>query len=303
MIIKGSWSEIVVAPVEIWNIQQLRHLECHQIHVPDPPRTSECILESLQTLKTSVNLRLREEVIPNIKKLHLLYDRELPGYDDSLFECFRSFIRFTKLETLKLRIKRGKKSTKLTNMLTLPSSLNKLSLRNCRLNWEDLTMIGIGSLPQLEVLRLEIHPDKDMAEWSSIEGEFKHLKFLKIDSCKLAGWNAEKAHFPALKNLVLSDVGELMEIPEGIGEIPTLKHICVDSCRNSVAISAVRIKEELLTSYGITDPQIQVIIRMRDFKVFKGLLEKDKLTVPKEIQLEVYEEKRVTRRIDNTQMQ
>lgn len=40
----------------------------------------------------------------------------------------------------------------------------------------------------------------------------------------------------------------------------------MDSCRNYVAISVVKIKDELFTSYDFTDPQIQIIMKMRDLR-------------------------------------
>ncbi|XP_057774782.1 putative late blight resistance protein homolog R1C-3 [Salvia miltiorrhiza] len=132
-------ARVVVAPIEIWKMRQLRHVKCSQIYVPDPPPRSNGLLmmDNLQTLTRAVNLRLSEKVckiIPNIKKLHIDYDTSLKGYDDSLIECLCNLDCLHKLESLKLSIKVGRWPTQdqeLHKMMRFPVSLNKLSLRSC----------------------------------------------------------------------------------------------------------------------------------------------------------------------------
>lgn len=126
--------------------------------------------------------------------------------------------------------------------LKMLSLLRKLTLLNCKLHWEDLTIIG--RLLHLQVLKLF---DNSVVgtEWSPIEGEFLRLKVLRICSCPdLVYWNAESSHFPVLEQLVLVRLLKLDEIPSGIGEISTLEHICADNCSVSGAVSAVKILEE-----------------------------------------------------------
>ncbi|GFQ05991.1 late blight resistance protein r1-a [Phtheirospermum japonicum] len=125
--------------------------------------------------------------------------------------------------------------------LKFPSSLKKLILEGSRLQWEDMTMIG--SLPYLEVLKLEFG-SVNGPEWKPVEGEFIRLKMLKIHCVDLIYWNADNFHFPVLEELVLGSMSELEEIPLGIGEIPTLKLICLYYCSESSVISAMRIVEE-----------------------------------------------------------
>lgn len=137
LIIDIQHSKAVVAPTEIWKMRQLRHVECGLIYVPDPclseGQDGFLMLENLQTLKTAVNFRLCLEVckiIPNIKKMHLLYDHSLKGYDDSLIECLSNLNGLQTLEPLKLRIKGSKNAvadTKVNKILTFPNSLNKLA--------------------------------------------------------------------------------------------------------------------------------------------------------------------------------
>ncbi|XP_057775859.1 putative late blight resistance protein homolog R1A-4 isoform X2 [Salvia miltiorrhiza] len=148
----------VVAPIEIWKMRNLRHIKCNQIYVPQPDGQDDLlILENFLTLGNALNFRLSEDVckiIPNIKILHLLYDGKLRGYDDSLKGCLCNLDRLHKLESLKVRCDSGWWDYKLNEILTFPSSLNKLTLNCFQFDWEDLTTIG--SLPLLEVLQIVV---------------------------------------------------------------------------------------------------------------------------------------------------
>lgn len=251
LIFKRLASTIVV-PIEIWGMQQLRHVECSGIYLPHPCSSDGevdfLILENFQTLKTAVNLKLSEEVcrlIPNIKKLNVVYDHDLHGYDVSSIECLRNLDCLHKLESLSLCIKSFRYGCLLDFKLTLPRSLHKLRLSDCRLKWEDLIMIG--SLPQLEVLKLgQDSVTGGEPHWSPVPGQFLRLKFLEMSHVYLKYWDADFSHFPVLEKLVLSHLWELEEIPGGIFEIPTLQLIRLEKCSMSAAILAIKIKHEQL---------------------------------------------------------
>ncbi|XP_057775421.1 putative late blight resistance protein homolog R1A-3 [Salvia miltiorrhiza] len=275
---------LVVAPIEIWKMRQLRHIECGGICLPHPNGQDELlILENLQTLGNAVNLRLSEDVcniIPNIKILHLQYNDGLRGYDDSLMECLCNLDRLHKLESLKLRgdIRWRNMYFKLNEVLTFPNSLNKLILRGFEFEWDDLTIIG--SLPLLEVL--VVRGNWVMAEtrtWSPVVGQFQRLKFLKIYNCFLRCWNADSCHFPNLEKLILHTLNELEEIPWGIAKIPTLKLIHVKCCSNSAAISALKIKDYQLEYQGNDDLQIQIHVSSAKLESFMAMVETEGLTL------------------------
>ncbi|XP_057775422.1 putative late blight resistance protein homolog R1B-17 [Salvia miltiorrhiza] len=123
----------VVAPIEIWKMRQLRHIQCYEIYLPHPDRQDDLlILENFHTLGKAVNLRLSEDVckiIPNIKILHLDYDHELEGYDASLRECFHNLGQLHKLESLKLYCNiLWEMDYRMNEIFAFPNSLNKLSL-------------------------------------------------------------------------------------------------------------------------------------------------------------------------------
>ncbi|XP_057775446.1 putative late blight resistance protein homolog R1B-8 [Salvia miltiorrhiza] len=283
LIIKSSLSSLnpsrVVAPIEIWKMRRLRHIQCPEIYLPQPDGQDE--LENLQTLGNAVNLRLSEDlcnISPNIKILHLVYDRKLQGWDDSLMECLCNLDRLHKLESLKLEagFRWRRMYSKLNEIVSFPRWLNKLRLSNFIFEWDDLTMIG--SLPTLEVL--EVENNWNCSTWSPVDGQFQRLKFLKIEGSNLRCWNADSCHFPILENLLLVDLYELEEIPWGIGEIPTLKLIHLHLCSNSAAISAIKIKDEQL-QYQENDDDLQIQIRVSSAKLesFMAVVETKGLTL------------------------
>lgn len=196
LIIRGYFRApmIVVAPVEIWKMRQLRHVICSKMHFPHPHLSNaQDYMENLQTLTAAVNLRLSGEVckiIPNIKELHLIYDLELQGYDDSLIECLRNLDGLHRLVSLDIKIEGTRwptpwlfGNTELNKKLTFPTSLEELYLSYCHIGWEDLSKIG--SLPHLEALVLEMYAVMVGNKWSPNHGEFRRLKFFKIASCNL----------------------------------------------------------------------------------------------------------------------
>ncbi|XP_047949026.1 putative late blight resistance protein homolog R1B-14 [Salvia hispanica] len=95
----------------------------------------------------------------------------------------------------------------------------ELSSQGGKFPWEDMSIIG--SLPNLQVLKLI---DQTFGEtWETADGEFPQLRYLLIERSGLQHWITESSHFPRLKCLVLRFCQDLREIPQGIGEIPTLE--------------------------------------------------------------------------------
>ncbi|XP_057780132.1 putative late blight resistance protein homolog R1A-10 [Salvia miltiorrhiza] len=252
-------AKLVVAPIEIWSLSQLRHVECKRIYLPHPPPSpNDCVvMGNLQTLIKAVNLRLSEEVckrIPNTNKLHLIYNDKLEGYDDCLFDHLHNLGSLHKLQSLELVSTSANSSCNADRLkCAFPVSLKKLSLKNCSLDWNDLTIIG--SAPQLEALKLDNSVKGQ--NWSLVNGEFLRLRFLSIIQCDLRCWDADSSHFPVLEKLRLEGLMHLEEIPLDIGEIPTLEIISVVECSESAGICAKKIKEEQ-ESLGNEGLQVQI---------------------------------------------
>ncbi|KAL7115260.1 hypothetical protein ACP275_04G173300 [Erythranthe tilingii] len=277
LVITESFEQFV-APSEIWEMTQLRHLEIKEIFLPDPPPSSDgqdaFVLRNLQTLLKVVNLKLSEKVckrIPNVKKLKMKYDDF--SCSPSCDYCLNNLNRLKKLESLSCYFREMPKGGDFLQNITFPSSLKKLVLSNTNLHWEDLTMIG--SLPNLEILKLE-DDSVSGSEWNPIEGEFVQLKFLKISMCSdLIYWNADNSHFPVLKKLVLEGLSKLDEIPLDVGEIATLELISLDKCSESAAISTMRILEEQ-ENLGNEGLHVRVkFLKKAELEAFKEKVELD----------------------------
>lgn len=260
LILRGSCYRIH-APSEIWDLQQLRHLELDEIYLPDPHVRDQkdefdIALPNLQTLLKVVNFKWSERAcnnIPNITKLHVIYD----DFSDRLHEyCLYNIGRLQKLESLNCSFGKLPDRDDVLHSLKLPSSLKKLCLTKCQLHWEDLKLIGW--LPHLEVLKLGLGSVIG-DEWNPVDGQFLRLKYLKIHYTNLKHWNVESSHFPVLESLVLDQFFELDEIPSSIGHIQTLKVISLDYCKGSAAISAIDILEEQ-ESFGKEGLQVRVLL-------------------------------------------
>ncbi|KAI3455561.1 hypothetical protein Pfo_012224 [Paulownia fortunei] len=264
LIVVGIMEEIV-APSEIWELSQLRHLKFHGVVLLEPPsgrmegQDDLLVLENLQTLLTIKSFKCTKEVIkriPNIKKLRLIYDDLSMECDQGSRYCLNNLGCLHKLESLGcffLKNHRPNQSDLLRGLAFL-HSLKKLTLCGSYLHWDDMTKIGL--LPHLEVLKLLFQAITG-PNWNPVEGEFLRLKFLLIQCCDdLVHWTADSIHFPCLEQLVLQHMYSLEEIPSGIGDIATLRLIQLDYCSNSLVDSALAILEEQ-QSLGNEDLQVQ----------------------------------------------
>ncbi|XP_057775513.1 putative late blight resistance protein homolog R1A-10 [Salvia miltiorrhiza] len=239
----------ITAPIEIWKLHQLRHLEfvIDELILPDPP-SEMVIMENLQTLKGVMNLYLNEDVvqrIPNVKKLHVIYKykglskvkQTERANSFSYLECL------SKLENLLCRFHYG--CDEYLQRLTFPHSLKKLNLFLYYHAELEEILEKIGWLPLLHKLVLDGGTFKT-GKWDTIEGQFQSLKLLQLNFCQgLKSWTmAESSHFRVLQELRLRSLDELEEIPSEVGEIQTLKSIYLEDCSESAVESAKKIVEE-----------------------------------------------------------
>ncbi|KAL7153239.1 hypothetical protein ABFS83_04G153400 [Erythranthe nasuta] len=237
----------IEAPPEIWEMRQLRHVTIWGLHLHDPPSQSRgqqedvFALQNLQTLRSVINFVWSEEAckrVVNVRKLSIYYDDDSKWSikDYSLYTIGKYLHKLERLQLLSFR------SDNVLQKLTFPSSLKKLHLRNCKIHLEGLTVIG--SLPNLEVLKLSRLSARESAVWNPVEGEFLRLKFLLIFDINLVKWNADNSHFPVLEKLFLVALGKLEEIPLDIGEIPTLGLIQVNYCSEPAATMKIAEEQE-----------------------------------------------------------
>ncbi|KAL8053662.1 hypothetical protein ABFX02_05G087300 [Erythranthe guttata] len=259
LIVNGNWG--VVAPCEIWNMTQLKHVHFDRLELPDPPiggKDDEFVLGNLQTLTHIRNFKCGEEVvkrIPNINKLQIFYFKEPQGYLSYIVD---NIGHLHKLESLRFSLYSLKKPSvnDLVQNIILPNSLMKLTLHRTCLKWEDMKT-KIGLLPNLQVLKLKEYSFVG-TEWETVEGQFRNLKFLLIYMCSdLEWWTTGSNHFPRLEHLHLQLLDKLKEIPSCIGEISTLQSIQLIWCSKSAVISAKEILKEQ-QDFGNVGLRVQV---------------------------------------------
>ncbi|KAK4433092.1 putative late blight resistance proteinR1B-12 [Sesamum alatum] len=199
------------------------------------------LLRILDALKVTV----KEFPAEVLELFHLMY-LAFSHREDRLnweFYCHYNLVHLHQLGKLKISMGTWYWETRvpLWEKLAFPMMLKKLTLVGFVLSQQD--MATVCSLPNLHVLKL-INCSFGDCNWETSEGEFPQLKFLKIGRTNLKHWVTESSHFPSLERLVLHDCDELGEIPDVIGEIPTLELIEVKRWDKSLVDSAKRIKRE-----------------------------------------------------------
>ncbi|XP_073145115.1 putative late blight resistance protein homolog R1A-3 [Henckelia pumila] len=240
-------------PMEIWKMQHLRHVEIANACFLDPVGAQFDIdeklanLSFLHTLAGIMNLRFNENMWKRIRNVEKLVVSYVPSVflGEGWAEChFENMLNLHHLKTLKFRIYPSaffiSSFPALKLKLAFPQTLKMLTLSGCAMAWHDLTVVG--SLPHLEVLKLRDHACWG-PEWEPNEGEFCRLKHLVLEGTNLKHWKADNESFPHLERLILRMCYELVEIPCGMGESPTLTVIELFDCKDSAVTSARQILE------------------------------------------------------------
>ncbi|KAI3516829.1 hypothetical protein L1887_15903 [Cichorium endivia] len=132
--------------------------------------------------------------------------------------------------------------TKTCNPLLFPEKLQKLTLSNTGLDWEEIWTFAW--LPNLEVLKLRF--DACIGEkWKTSDNTvFRKLKVLKMHDLDLRQWVSSSNNFPRLQCLVVRRCLNLVSIPSGLGKILTLDMIEVSGCSSFAQSSALEIQKE-----------------------------------------------------------
>ncbi|KAL0298524.1 UNVERIFIED_CONTAM: putative late blight resistance proteinR1A-10 [Sesamum radiatum] len=251
-----TYSIRVRFPLEIWRMTQLRHLVLSMSDPFPKPSAGTFVLKNLQTLAIVRNFKCTKSIvqmIPNLRKLGIFYE----GYGIKWREYhLHNLVDLHQLENLKIWVEdRRREPFPLWEKLAFPMMLKKLTLIGCLFRWEDMT--AVGSLQNLEVMKLT-SCSFEGCKWETTEGEFPRLKFLKIRSTNLQHWVTDGSHFPSLEHLKLFSCKRLGEIPDVLGEIPTLQIIEVNRSDRSLVKSAKQIKEEQ-QSFGNDSLEVRIV--------------------------------------------
>ncbi|KAJ9552087.1 hypothetical protein OSB04_016132 [Centaurea solstitialis] len=242
LILKENYSGFMKLPENIAKMINLRHLWVEMIiSIPDVRNpTNSHVFFNLQTI-SMLQLHGRAESllkrIPNVRKLGCAV------YGDHKDDVFPNFVLLDRLETLKvIQPEVQQVESSLSKMLiSFPVTLKKLTLSGCRLPWSGMSKIQW--LPNLEVLKL-LNYAFEGPSWDTGEGQFRQLKFLKLQNLDIQQWDADSGNFPCLKRLVLLECYHLKGIPDEVGDIPTLEMIDIDKRNHALVKSANRIREE-----------------------------------------------------------
>ncbi|KAL2492379.1 putative disease resistance RPP8-like protein 4 [Abeliophyllum distichum] len=253
-------------PLEIWKMSRLRHLLFVRSYLPYP--TDALIggtfvpLENLQTLSNVINFRWTKEILkmmPNLKKLVISFEHD--GRTEWSSYCFDNFVHLHQLEVLKCFFFAKcymKYQDPLSVSFAFPQKLKRLTLSGCRISWKNMSVVG--SLSNLEVLKLKFHAFEGPV-WELNDGEFRRLKLLLIHMTDLEHWKVNETHLPTLQRLSLRYCYKLVEIPSGIGKIPTLEEIELCECSTSLVTSAEFIQKE---QESLGNKEFQVVLKSKD---------------------------------------
>lgn len=256
LILKENYSGFMKLPENIARMVNLRHMWIEMIiSIPDihNPSTSDFFfnLQTISMLKLHGRAESMLKRIPNVRKLGCAV------YEDKKDDAFPNFSLLDHLETLKVIQPEVLQAESMLSKeyISFPVTLKKLTLSGCRLPW--FSMSTIQSLPNLEILKL-LNYAFEGPTWDTGEGQFRQLKFLKLQNLDIHQWEAYSTNFPCLTRLVLLECYYLKGIPEEVGEIPTLEMIDIDKRNHSVVKSANKILEQQL-AMGNYELKINVI--------------------------------------------
>ncbi|XP_042006130.1 late blight resistance protein R1-A-like isoform X2 [Salvia splendens] len=210
-------------PMEIWDMQELRHLWIMGRNLPDPSDGAK--LQNLLTFHADAHCCTKDvfKGISKLKKLRMKIELE-PDADDVALKCVVANPRLRSQVELSY----------------LPQCLKKLSLNGLGYCWESMSVIG--SLPKLEVLKVQCSAFPG-PEWKTKVEEFPRLEFLLLEDIDPVHWRTDDDDewLPCLQRLIIRNCYKL---PSQVGYIDVLKTIEVVDCSPSLVASALQIKEK-----------------------------------------------------------
>lgn len=181
LLVKCSGSGVSYLPKEIWDMQELRHLEVMGSDLPSGnclPHLSELLHVSAHSC-TDVNF----VGLPNLRKLGIRIELAPDGDGCSTYLDHVSYLE--RLESLKCVVANPEFALEMIrppSLSILPSGLKKLALNGLGYPWEEMSKIG--ALHNLEVLKLQCNAFRS-PEWDLRKFSFKKLEHLLIEDCDL----------------------------------------------------------------------------------------------------------------------
>ncbi|KAL0364556.1 UNVERIFIED_CONTAM: putative late blight resistance proteinR1B-13 [Sesamum angustifolium] len=235
-------------PMEIWDMQELRHLQVMGSDLPDPTTQDACLPNLLSLLGISARSCTKEVLrrIPNLNKLGTRIELPLDVAEPLFFSDHLVHLADHRyLKSFKCSIVNPSPTLQVLGrsrpIPILPWSLRKLTLSGLGFPWE--YMRYIANLPFLEVLKLRCYAFQG-PEWKSIDEAFWSLTFLLVEDTDLEYWRVDSTRFPCLQRLFIHHCYKLKEMPGGIKGIRTLEMVEIVDGSPSLVASAKQILEE-----------------------------------------------------------
>ncbi|KAL0421772.1 UNVERIFIED_CONTAM: SNF1-related protein kinase regulatory subunit beta-2 [Sesamum latifolium] len=250
-------------PMEIWNMQELRHLEVMGSDLPEPSYDTD-YLWNLLTLYGISTCSCTKEVLERIPMLMKLGIQIRLAVDDVVVEplcCFGCLADLTLVQTLKCCIvnPKGRVHAVISaapRVPIFPSNITKLTLSGFGFPWEQMSTIA--HLPELEVLKLRCNAFQGQ-DWTTYEGEFPQLRFLLLEDIDLRYWTAHHPHtFPLLSRLFIRHCYKLERIPPKYGDKEHLRIDLIDCNPGLVAFA----KEEILKKDELENESRLIVINI-----------------------------------------
>nr|GMD24908.1 putative late blight resistance protein homolog R1B-14 [Ipomoea batatas] len=232
---------------EIWKLTKLRHIIANaSLHFPTP-QNSKDKCKDLQTLSPISPKSCTEAILEKMPSLLKLGVRgnlvELLESKGGVY-LFDNVWKLHNLQNLKLvhEPANDPSSTIRDFPNKFPLKLRKLTLSNTSIDWKHIC--ALGSLNELEVLKLKESAVKGEYWELNNSTVFKRLRFLRIGRTNLVRWTCEKTSFPALNKLCLSHCTSLEAVPLAFKDVKSLKVMELFCTNKNVAASARTIQKE-----------------------------------------------------------
>nr|GLL37185.1 uncharacterized protein LOC109181763 [Ipomoea trifida] len=233
----------------IWNMEKLRHIRTNtSTQLPFPPETNSKTNsggKGIHTLSTISPASCRKEIFsktPNLRKLGVR------GNLSEFLEEKEGICLFNNVQMLKCLVNL-KLYGQYDKVLTVPMldkfarRLKKLSFSGTLFEWKD--MVVLGSLEELEVLKLDDYAFKGENWELSNNVVFRRLQYLRIGRTNLVTWKATENSFPALQSLILQNCYVITKIPEEFANVHTLKVMELFHVSESATQSAEEIRKNI----------------------------------------------------------
>ncbi|XP_031101753.1 uncharacterized protein LOC116005647, partial [Ipomoea triloba] len=246
----------------IWNMKYLRHVHTNtSTQLPSPPKRGKHSRKQtdILTLCTISPGSCTSKIFNKTPKLQKLGVR---GNLSELLEekqnvcLFNNIQMLERLENLKLHGNSEEVELKVPMLDKFPKRLRKFTLSGTLFQWSDMTVLG--SLEELEVLKLDDNAFSGELWDLNSNVIFKGLKYLRIGNTNLVTWTAvvEKS-FPILESLVLKNCISLENMPQDFANVDSLKVVELFDVSERIADFAREICEQ---RHGKTNVKINGFI-------------------------------------------